>query len=262
MLTHHIALVDQTKTIEPGLMAQTATALQTQAVRDLEPIWKTAATVNYFPDIKHVPAGYWPIIIMKKLSDPTAGGYHTDKNHQPFALILHDDSWQLSSSHEMCEMLVDPYGNKLHAAPSIEKDQSDVQYLVEVCDPCEDASFGYDINGIKVSDFYTPHFFDPTGSGGVRYSFTGSIKKPLTVEKNGYISWYNPADQKWYQATFFGTTISIRELTGMEKSQGSLRSRVDRLTKSPSGLGSVKATSLHLHLHVEKHWNEELKFAS
>ena len=36
-----------------------------------------------------------------------------------------------------------------------------VHYLVEVCDPCEDGKCAYYINGVLVSDFYTPDYFDP-----------------------------------------------------------------------------------------------------
>ena len=50
-------------------------------------------------------------------------------------------------------------------------DQGRVEYLVDVCDPCESVSFAYSINGVTVSDFYTPHFM----ASGVRYSFRGEM---------------------------------------------------------------------------------------
>ena len=56
-------------------------------------------------------------------------------------------------------MLADPYGNRLIAArASIDPDER-VKYLLEVCDPCQ--TVGYTVNGWKVSDFYTPRYFDP-----------------------------------------------------------------------------------------------------
>jgi len=257
MLTHHIALVDDTGRIDAGLLSQTAAALQTQAMRDLAPIWKKEATVTYFPHLEHVPPGFWPIILSDKINQRSDAGYHTDKNHQPFALVAFDKSWQLTCSHEMCEMLVDPWGNRLHTAPGPRGGY--VQYLVEVCDPCEDASCAYEINGIQVSDFYTPHFFDPSKSAGVRYSFTGSITSPLTVKSNGYLSWHDPKNGKWYQAIHFGKRLQIKELKGIDKQAGSLRSRVDRLTKSPKGLGPAKSAAVALHPSSVKHWKGELK---
>ena len=67
-----------------------------------------------------------------------------------------------------------------------------VNYLVEVCDPSEAAEHAYSCNGILVSDFYTPNYFDPVKAGGVRYSFTGAITEPLQVLLGGYLSWQDP----------------------------------------------------------------------
>ena len=48
--------------------------------------------------------------------------------------------------------------------------------------------------------------------------------------KNGYLSWYSPKDKLWHQATYFGSQVTTRVLKEMETMDGSLRSRVDRLT--------------------------------
>jgi hypothetical protein len=102
-----------------------------------------------------------------------AAGVHLDDNGQPFALIEFSDSWSLTASHEMLEMLVDPMGNRLVAGQSPHPDQGRVEFLVEVADPPEAAEFGYTVNGLLLSDFYTPQFFDPVAADGVRYSFGG-----------------------------------------------------------------------------------------
>jgi hypothetical protein len=196
--------------------------------------------------MKSVPLGYWPIIIMDKLDDPNAAGYHTDKHHQPYSLIENDETWQLTCSHEMCEMLVDPYGNKLASAGSPDPKQGKVNFLVEVCDPCEDPSFSYSINGILMSDFYTPSFFDPQAVPGVRYSFTGAVTKPGEVLKNGYISWQDPKTGNWFQSTFFGAKPVIKPVEGMQDFGTSLRSQMDRLTKNPN-LKKAFATKYKKH---------------
>ena len=75
-------------------------------------------------------------------------------------------------------------------------------YLVEACDPCEDNSCAYTINGIAVSDFITPHFYDPLVTPGTRYSFTGAIKGPRQILPGGYISWVNTEENKWQQLQY------------------------------------------------------------
>lgn len=244
MLPKHVALVSLSKQLTPSELSQTAASLQKQATRDLGPIWSIDATVDYFPDLKSVPLGYWPIIISENIKDPGAAGFHTDKHHQPYSLVELDDTWQLTCSHEMCEMLVDPYGNKLQSAGSQQLGLSKVNFLVEVCDPCEDASFAYSINGILMSDFYTPNFYDPQAVNGVRYSYTGSITQPCEIKKNGYISWRDTVTKKWYQATFFGGTKPVtKELEGMKDFGTSLRSQVDRLTKNPNRQKAFKTAA-------------------
>jgi hypothetical protein len=270
MLSKHIALVSKTNKIKIGELQQVAAALQKQATRDLGPIWGIEATVDAFTKLKDVPTGYWPIIIREKIDDPSAAGYHSDKYRQPFSLVKHDDGWPLTCSHEMCEMLVDPFGNRMVTSGSIKPGQGRVSYLVEVCDPSEDDGFAYSVNGIMLSDFYTPHYFDPVTSASIRYSFTGCITKPKEVLKGGYLSWLDPATGKWWQATFFGTTLRMDDITGkMDMLEGSLRSRIDRITATPrieKGVSkehvkrnkSQAASQEKYGLKNESHWEQEM----
>ena len=70
------------------------------------------------------------------------------------------------------------------------------RYLMELCDPCENADFAYAIDDVVVSDFYTPHYFDRSATSGTRYSFNGGITAPRQVPKGGYLCWHNPALDK------------------------------------------------------------------
>ena len=51
-------------------------------------------------------------------SQPGALGIHLDKHNQPFALVTASsdkDVWSLTASHELAEMIVDPFGDRLVA---------------------------------------------------------------------------------------------------------------------------------------------------
>jgi hypothetical protein len=98
-----------------------------------------------------------------------------------------------------------------------------------------------------VSDFYTPHFFDPVQSSGVRYSFTGAIDGPRKVLDGGYISWEDPTDGHWRQVRMFPDDISSKvphlvDLTAdtaleevlAEQSIRAIRPAIDRVTKTPA----------------------------
>jgi hypothetical protein len=72
-------------------------------------------------------------------------------------------------------------------------------YLVEGCDPCEANNYGYTILGVVVSDFITPHFYDPVVTQGTRYSFTGAITAPRQILPGGYISFVDQETDEWQQ---------------------------------------------------------------
>src|SRR5205085_1567614 len=102
----------------------------------------------------------------------------------------------------------------------------------EACDPSESAEFGYTVNGILMSDFYTPQFFDPIQAAGVRYSFTGAITEPRQVLRNGYLSWHDPVGDHWWQLQFFGSSAVFKDLGQLSAKNGSLRVQIDRLTEA------------------------------
>ena len=233
MLPINLALVSEVEGHDPTDIAVVAAALQRQATRDFGPIWDVNATVDAFPRLEDVPAGYWPMIVMTDINVPGAAGVHSDDNGQPFALIAMSDSWSLTASHEMLEMLGDPFGNRIIPGQSPKPDQGRVEFLVEVSDPSEAEEFAYTVNGILVSDFYTPRFFDPEKATGARYSFTGALTEPRQVLHGGYLSWRDPVSNHWWQKIWFEAEPAFRDLGEFDAQAGSLRAWIDGQTDHP-----------------------------
>jgi hypothetical protein len=233
-LVRQLGIVSESKRISPGDLLRVSAALQKQAVRDLGPIWNVSATVDAFAKLEDVPDGYWPMVIRDDIKTPGAAGIHEDEDGQPFALISASssvDTWSLTASHEMLEMLVDPFGNRQVTGDSPKRGQGRVSFLVEVSDPSEAATYAYSVNGVLVSDFYTPHFFDPVGAISVRYSFTGAIRQPRQVLRGGYLSWKDPVSKHWWQQTWFsGSAPVFRDLGKLTSKGASMRSAIDRIT--------------------------------
>ncbi len=203
-MLRHVGLVAGTKHVTLAEATRVAAALQKQVARDAAPLWRLQASIAAFAAVKDIPIGYWPVLIMDDIHETGAAGIHLDKHGRPYALVEYGPTWSLAASHECLEMLVDPSGDRQVSGPSPAPGQGEVNFLVEVCDPSEDAQFGYTIDGVLVSDFCTPHFFEHTGAGA-RYSFTGAISRPLEVMKNGYLSWYDPVSNAWFQEQYFGS---------------------------------------------------------
>jgi len=230
----HVALVSESNRAKMNDLLRVSAALQKQATRDLDPIWEISSTVDAFAKLEDVPDGYWPMIVKDDIGF-NAAGVHMDRDGQPFALISAADSvdeWSLTASHELCEMLVDPSGDKQMTGDSPIPEQGRVSFLVEVCDPSEASDFAYSVNGVLVSDFYTPHYFDPMKAPGVRYSFTGAVTAPRQVLRGGYLSWKNSVSGDWFQETWFeGSEPSFRNIGPIDARQrGSVRAFIDRKT--------------------------------
>ena len=232
-----VGLIDTTGALDSSLVEATAAALNIQVMRDLPQFWNVQATVRYLPNPNAIPVGVWPVLLVSKLP-PGEGGVHLTKKNQPYSLVIgtpDSNDWTIDASHETLEMLVDPSGNRLQASRAITIAGNDVEdtagefeYLVEACDPCEANQYAYPINGIAVSDFITPHFYDPVVTAGTRYSFGGNISKPREVLPGGYISYTNPQKDDVEQILFLGPKPVLRNLG--PASGSSLRVYVDEKT--------------------------------
>lgn len=236
MTVVQVGLVDMTGTIDAEVMQSVAAALNIQVTRDLPQYWPVKATVRYLPNRKKIPAGVWPVKLVKSLP-PGEGGFHLDKHNQPYAEVIatpHDESWSIDASHETLEMLVDPSGNRMHSSHAIgisgetvEDTTGQFNYLVEACDPCEANQYGYEIQGVLVSDFITPHFYDPMTVSGTRYSFTGALTRPRQILPGGYISFINQESDEWEQILFLGSTPELKTLGPAGGDKRSLRAWID-----------------------------------
>src|SRR5258708_15005334 len=93
----------------------------------------------------------------------------------PAPSLKNGDLVSVSASHELVEMLVDPGINLMTTGP----DPKTV-YAYESADPVESLSFP--VNGIQMSDFIYPSYFENFHeAGSVRFDQMGKVKKPFEV---------------------------------------------------------------------------------
>lgn len=197
----HIALIDVTGGIRFPRLQKVADAIERQVRKHVRPFWDVDADIVAMRHGEDLPEGLWPVRIVPEVR--SGGGFHFDEHGAPYAEVGIGPHWTMSASHEIIEMVFDPTGSRFHAAPGIhlvgeetKNAAGKFEYLMEICDPCESADFAYPIDGVIVSDFYTPHYFDRSTTPRKRYSFNRGITGPRQVPKGGYLSWYNPALDK------------------------------------------------------------------
>lgn len=196
MLPSYVALTSLTDRIRADDLAVVAAALQTQVARDFAPEWGVSAVVGAF-SFEAIPAGYTPLIVQDTLETEGANGFHrTRGDDTPYIVVPYGPNWSLAASHELLRMLANPTGSARRPGLSPMSGQGTVEYLVDVCSPCQDISAAYAIDGVPVSDFCTPAFF---GTIERMCSFTGALRKPLEPVANGVVTWLAD-DALLYQA--------------------------------------------------------------
>src|SRR6516162_6901259 len=224
MTQHHVdvALVDATKKVTGKELSRARAVLQKRLRRDFAPIWGVSATIEIC-DSRDVPKEAWQVTIKDKLQ-VGALTIHTADKGKPYAQVLYGPDWVHSLSHSLVEMLVDPFGNRLATGPCPHKDHKhDVQFLVEICDPCTTYKFAYEIDGIRVSDFCTPDYYQKKPSGA-RYSFRNAFSKPFQLLRGGYFTWQE--DGAWWQRQWLSGEAQTVSFGPVQSTTSSRRQKV------------------------------------
>ncbi len=230
-LQQNIAVTSMTHQLRFEDLQRMVAAVQKQLTRDYYPVWQRPTNVVAVRWGDPWPHGYWHAYIKDSIGAPGASGYHTDKNRQPQIFVQWNgfENTAITLSHECLEAATDPFGNRLITAnlPGI----GACSVLAEIADPPEAES--YLIDGVPVSDFITPEWYDSEKLPGVRYSFLDRIERPCSLIYGGYVSYIKPGGE-WEQQTWFdGSSPAVRSLGSAEMGRfasESLREWIDRVT--------------------------------
>ncbi len=224
-------------TVLSDLQVQSAIpSLQTQVRRDFAPPWGIDADVSFVPRGMNPDQGAWVLAILDNSDQANALGYHElSSSGTPLGKVFAGSDiqlglgWTISASHELLEMLADPY---IDLTVFVQNDSttSGVIYAYEVCDACEADPLAYDIDGMKVTDFVYPTWFESLGvGGGVQFDYQKRITKPFQILPGGYIAAFDvTSGSGWKQLT-----ASAHGMKSIELEEGGMRvdSRVARRMK-------------------------------
>lgn len=179
-----IYILNRSTLVSDDDAAKAVAAVNVQVNRDFAPVWFLAADVKF----RHAHKGEVPehnrvIVIVDNAAD--YDGMHTlTQRDKPFGIVAVQPEldagtqWTVCLSHEVLEMLGDSW-----LGISALRDRR--MYAVEVCDPVESDTCAYKIDGVLVSDFITPRWFEFTQSGP--FSFNNSCTHPFHILPGGYM---------------------------------------------------------------------------
>ena len=225
MREHNVAFISESKSVGGEELHAVAAAVQRQVREHLALAWDVTGTVMAFDCREDVPACFSPVIIVDDIED--ARGFHNAPNGSPYAIVDVSPHWSVVASHETMEMLADPTGDALLRGLSPIETQGEIDFLLEICDPCEARRYAYRINGIDVADFCTPAYY-LGGSGALDHR--GHITRRAEVLPGGTLAWRAGSD--WFQFRYFAhypTLTLLGDFDTVTPPAESRRARINRL---------------------------------
>lgn len=197
MIRPNIDFINRSTVVTDAGALKVMNALQKQVDLHFGPKWGTGAILHFVGKTAKGNPSNWQLIILDNSDVAGALGYHdlTASGKAIGKIFAKTDldynlAWSVTASHELLEMLGDPYVN-------LTAQISDTQfYAYESCDACESDDQGYLIDGVLVSDFVYPAWFIPGAQAP--YDYKKLIKRPLQLLDGGYISVWE-ANSGWQQ---------------------------------------------------------------
>jgi hypothetical protein len=191
LLTIPLAIINASTGVSGDELNAATAALQVQVHRDFAPAWNVDADLAVTVSGDPPPCGAWWIVILDNSDLGSALGYH-DLTTQglPLGKVFvqtaknSGQNWTVLFSHEVLEMLSDPFINLTALAPTA---YGLISYAYENCDACQSDDTGYRIGDQLVSDFCLPAWFDANKfSSAGPFDHRGLMTRPFQLLAGGY----------------------------------------------------------------------------
>lgn len=228
-----VVVVDTQTAVPHDEVARAVEACLYQVNHEVRRAWHTKRdTVRVVTDPSEIRRGEWRVYLFDDPGDFFALGFHglaggpfkvdwaqaLVQTTKPERLLKHPVTfipmttnfnfegplWASTLSHEWAEMKVDPF---LHYTIPVEswtaagtQGPRHADLLVEVSDPVEADPYVYFRDGVALSDFVLPSWFNP-GSRAKKFDYTGACRKPLQILGGGYQIYLQ--DGVWWSVILF-----------------------------------------------------------
>lgn len=184
-----IFVVNRSSLVQDHELVLMCSAISRQVLVDVAPAFGVLPVAVVFSH--NPPAGARVVAVVDTCDDPQALGYHTESGGVPDGFVgckpeldagaqVLTGAYSVASilSHEVLELFLDEFAN-LWADSG-----QGFAVAFEVADPVQ-SSF-YNVQGVSVSDFVLPAWFDPDAAAGQRFNHLGSLTAPFTLDRGGY----------------------------------------------------------------------------
>lgn len=198
MRSRRLYVVNQSTLVSHDEVKKMVAAVNKQVRDHIAPAWGVDRFVIEYHDgdlasvQAEVPKGDWVFALLDNADQAGVLGWHwqDDADHiygEYFAepslkagSTALGGTYALSAtlSHEAAEVLGDPNCNRWRDTGR------GFAVAEELSDPVE--ADGYEIDGVRVSNFVLPEWFDPVASPGERFDYLGRCQRPFSMTPGGY----------------------------------------------------------------------------
>ena len=225
---------------EPDEVQKVIRAVNRQVTEDFLPIWGSAYMLRLHgtgvtpaqPDdlIEEPVRGEAAIYLIDENTLPGALGFHSQNAREiPFGFVFADasDSWTVTLSHEVLELIIDPTVNIFVPGPDPRNPNNIVLHTYEVCDAVEREE--YEIDGVTVSDFVTPTYFSIGDAPGTRNDFLGVDLDSFGLTSGSHLAFYDLSENEFVTVVAAKEAAPLKAMTILNKATRPTEERLDDL---------------------------------
>jgi len=194
---YHVAVLNQCESVGAAVVDKAVRALQTQIHRDLASAWGIDADLTLVPDGQTPPPKTWWLHLQEESEHEGVLAYH-DVNAEglPLGRVGVQTSaragmpWTLAASHTLLQLLANPKGATMIA-------DGDRFIPQEICRPCAGEQWAYQVDGVIVSDFVLPSWFEAFHAPkSALFDHMAHMNEPFEVLPGGYVFYFENATHR------------------------------------------------------------------
>jgi hypothetical protein len=197
-----VDVVISNKSLPLSEVRRVVRALQTQVDRDFAPVWDVGAQLHVVRSHRETHPGAWQLVLLDETDHDDDGYHELTREGMPLGRVYlrtassDKTGWSSTASHELLEMLANPEGQR--AVCVYDRDLGYRTYAHEVCDPCQDDAQCYRIDGVWVSDFVHPAWFETWRKPrSARFDQAKKLWRPMQIAPGGYAAYVDARKDRW-----------------------------------------------------------------
>lgn len=174
-----ISVTNDSSTLSDEEVAAVVLAVGRQLAQHVAPIWGAVPAIEFVS--KGGPVEGCPCSISDTPDVADALGYHDEgPDGVPYikVFVIPGNDWRVTLSHEVLELALDAAANLWADGPD------GLDYAREACDA--DQGGTYTIDGVSVSNFVYPAFFDPKAGPDEKLDYMDRLSRPFMTGPDGY----------------------------------------------------------------------------